>query len=157
MLWIWRNISIIAILNHIDTNPSLIERFVSVMNQGMWHITQGETGNYWWKRGRFVGDNSREDQRKSIGWRHNHGLMKWSRHEYFTLRSVILQSLALIWNIKLRDPWIWHTWNIINNFYCGTYYRVLASIWHSFHWNRLSGCDTVYDSIDKGRGGNFTN
>ena len=37
-----------------------------------------------------------------------------------------LQSIALIWNIKLRDPWIWHTWNIINKFDCETYYMVLA-------------------------------
>ena len=66
-----------------------------------------------------------------------------------------LQTLALVWNIRFRDLWTWYTWNIINNFECGTYCRVLASIWYKFHWYRLSGCETEPDIFDEGRKGNI--
>ena len=86
------------------------------------------------------------------------GCVSWA-YILFTAYNfhVYIQSLALIWNIKLRDPWIWHTCKIINKFDCETFYKVLASIWYNIHGYRPSRCDTVPDSIDKGRGGNFTN
>ena len=79
------------------TNFSVFELLVSLMNQGVWQITQDEN----WQLliswliiiPANAGDSweilSREDQRKPIGWRHNHDLI-------YTYKQICISNLYII-------------------------------------------------------------